>query len=192
MLRWLTSHHCVRLLQLLAATFLAVILAAGCSRGPRAPALQDGPVYQNTKEGFRFLVPEGWTQYVSGDVPPGRIEQEQLLVEYKLLTADQPAAFQVALVDLAPTMDLGAYLRSNPFGGETWQMDAPTEQREVGGVTATHAELRNKAGKDATVREVVAFRRGERVYFFTGVFAATDANAREQVRRAVASIVWKN
>ena len=41
-------------------------------------------------------------------------------------------------------------------------------------------------------KETVAFRRGGRVYFFHGLFGPTDAKARDQVRRAVESTIWKS
>ena len=46
------------------------------------------------------------------------------------------------------------------------------------------------AGKDETIREIVAFRRGERVYFFKAFYAASDGKSRKEVRAAVDSVVW--
>ena len=45
--------------------------------------------------------------------------------------------------------------------------------------------------KERLVKEVVVFPRGERIYFFTGLYYASDAAAREQLRTAVASTIWK-
>src|SRR4051812_43417722 len=38
---------------------LASLLLGGCDGRPRAPALQSGPLYQNEREGVRFLAAEG-------------------------------------------------------------------------------------------------------------------------------------
>jgi len=39
-------------------------------------------------------------------------------------------------------------------------------------------------------KEVVGVVRGGRVYCFAAVFAASDDQAREQVRRAIGSLKW--
>ena len=45
-------------------------------------------------------------------------------------------------------------------------------------------------GKKQMVREIVAFRRGERVYFFKGVHDAVNTRARREIRSAVDTVVW--
>jgi len=156
--------------------------------GPRAPALHDGPIYQNDQEGFRFLVPDGWTQDASGVIPPGTVEQEQMIVEYKLLTSDRPAALLVTCVDLPRGLYLHEYLRSHSPTPEAWRALGEGDPLIINGVEATRVTPRNI---DAT-REVAALRRGERAYLFTGEFETTDTKAQQQIRRAVDSVIWKN
>jgi hypothetical protein len=63
---------------------LALLALAGCQRPPRAPALVNEPVYQDSREGFRFLVPDGSVQEARGEMPPAPVEDERMLVEYRL------------------------------------------------------------------------------------------------------------
>src|SRR5262245_64118678 len=79
-----------------------LLLLLGCAPRPRAPALLDEPVYQNEREGFRFLVPEGWKQYARSEAPPGKGERERLLVLYRRLTPGPEATLEVTRADLPP------------------------------------------------------------------------------------------
>ena len=167
-----------------------LLLSAGCSRTPKAPLLRDEPVYQNGEAGFRFQVPEGWTQVAKGDIP-GEAPQPHLLVEYKGLNMDQPAGLQVTAVDLPTSTSLEKYLTGPSFGSEIWRPTAKAERFQVKGVEATRFAFESKARQQNLAREVVAFRRNERVYLFTGIFALGDTKSREQIRGAVKSTIWK-
>jgi hypothetical protein len=169
-----------------------LLLLLGCDARPRAPALLDEPVYQDEREGFRFLVPEGWKQYARSEVPPGKVERERLLVLYRRLTPGQEATLQVTCADLPPATDLAAYLAGPSFGADRWRLKASAEAVVADGVRGLRYAFAGRTGKRDMGREVAAFRRGERVYFFTALFPAADSTAREQVRRAVGSIRWKH
>jgi hypothetical protein len=179
----------------LAAGQLALLLTAallpGCRSRPRAPALDNAPVYQNDREGFRFVAPEGWTQLARADVPPGKLAKERLLVQYRRLNAPREATFEVSVADFSPSTDLADYLAAPAYGSKDWKLQSAPEPAEVNGVAGTRYDFTARVGKDDMTREVVAFRRGERVYFFTTVFFTKDATAQEQGRRAVARILWK-
>jgi hypothetical protein len=173
------------------ALIVAATLLAGCRPRPRAPALYDAPVYQNDTEGFRFVVPEGWSQYARSDVPPGKLDKERLLVQYRRMKSAKEATLEVSAADLPPSADLADYLAGPAFGVKDWKLKPPPEPVEVNGVAGTRYDFTGRVGKDDMTREVVAFRRGERVYFFTTLFFTQDATAQEQSRRAVSRILWK-
>jgi hypothetical protein len=168
-----------------------IVVAAGCSSGPRAPALQDSPVYQNDTEGFRFLVPEGWSQYARADVPAGPVSKERLLVQYRHLGGGN-AMLEVTVNDLPPEKDLAAYLSGPSYGVQRWTAASAPEKVEIGQKPGTRWLFQSRANGADISREVVTFRHEQRVYFFTGVFSTKDASAREQLRKAVGSIAWKN
>src|SRR5260370_42068762 len=81
------------------ALMAAIGLVAGCGVAPQAPALENGPVFKNSREGFRFLVPDGWIQYARGEVPSSPVNTECMLVEYELHTGDRPAKLAVTRID---------------------------------------------------------------------------------------------
>jgi hypothetical protein len=173
-----------------AVLIVALGLVAGCRPRPRAPALEQDVVYQNKQEGFRFLAPEGWQMRARTEVPPGLIDAERLLVEYKRMTTEKPATLDVSMADVPSSTDLSECLESGSVGKETWKRVGECEKFELSGLPAARAAFEGKIGSERILREVVAVRRGERVYFFSGVFPADDTRARAQVRKAVQSATW--
>ncbi|MGL4552045.1 MAG: hypothetical protein ACRC33_12770 [Gemmataceae bacterium] len=171
---------------------LGAVAAGGCGETPRAPALRDDPVYQNEREGFRFLAPEGWRQRVRGEVQAGKVERERPLVEYRPTAAsDGTAMLRVSLIDLAPSADVAAVVSAPSHSVEKWEPAGPPEEAAVGGAAGTRYAYTGRAGKGRLAKEVIAVRRGGRVYFFTALFDPKDADAREQLRRVVGSVIWK-
>jgi len=170
------------------ATVLGVVLMlGGCGKGPRAPGLEDGPVFVDAREGLRFLVPQKWVQTARGVMPPGRLEQERMIVDYKITGTAKPASFRVTCIDLADGANIPKYVVKEAPSG--WHMKGPPKAIEVHGMLATRTAL---TGPDQYAREVVAFRRGERVYLFTGIWAASDHSAREQIEHAIESVILEN
>jgi hypothetical protein len=173
----------------LLAAGLAVL--AGCGPRPRAPALEDNPVYVNDAGGFRFVVPEGWHQFARSELPPGKLDRERLLVQYRRLDPERQATLEVSAADLPASVNLTDYLADASYGAKAWRPQGKPEPVEGAGVPGTRYDFSARVGKNDLAREVIAFRRGERVYFFTVVYAARDDTAREQFRRSVARILWK-
>ena len=138
------------------------------------------------------MVPEDWSQYARSDLPPGKLDKERLLVQYRRVKSAKEATFEVSAADLPPSADLADYLAAPAFGSKDWKLRSSPEPLEVDGVPGTRYDLTARVGKEDMTREVVAFRRGERVYFFTTVFFTKDATAQEQARRAVSRLLWRS
>jgi hypothetical protein len=170
---------------------LSASLLAGCNTRPRAPALRDDPVYQNDREGFRFLAPEGWTQAARTEVPPGKVKAETPLVDYRRTKGEGRAALRVSLADLPDSTDLGKYLAGPSYGVDKWAPAGPPEEVSAGSATGTRYAFSGRVGKEEVAKEVVAVRRGGRVYFFAALYAPKDVEVRDQLRRVVSSVVWK-
>jgi hypothetical protein len=168
---------------------LAAALFAGCQPKPKAPALLDEPVYQSD-EGFRFLVPEGWIMAARGNVPPGRLDKERLLVQYRRTAGDSQATLEVSAADLPEDSDLGDYLSGPSFSATHWDQTGSPEKLEAGGRPGVRYRFTAAIRGAKLAKEVTAFRRGDRVYFFTLLFAPTDGTAPEQIRRAIGRLVW--
>jgi hypothetical protein len=171
---------------------LLAVAIAGCGPRPRAPALLQGePVYENKQEGFRFLPPPNWSQHARSELPSGPVKQERLLVGYKRITAPgQVASLDVSMMDVPSATDLAAFLEERNPKAENWRPAGAAESLEVDGKPAVRAAYQARLESGQVLKEIVAIRKGERVYFFTGVFPAGDARARDQVRKAVATVSW--
>jgi hypothetical protein len=152
--------------------------------------LRDEPVYQNSREGFRLLAPEGWTTSAKAESPRGRVDKQYLLVRYDRLTGP-PASLEVALLDPGPGEDLEKLLAASSHGVTLWRRLAPPTVVTIGGAEGMRYIFAGRAGKQDLTKEVVAFRRGDRVDLFTGVFPAGDKGAQEQLRRSIESLSWK-
>lgn len=169
---------------------VAAMLVLGCNSQPQAPVLRNEPVYQNDTEGFRFLAPEGWRQHAKVNAPPEKLDKERLLVQYVGLSSEKGASLDVSMADLPETTDLAAYLAGPSGGVKNWRLKT-SESVTINGVPAERLIFLGRVGKEEAVKEVVVFRRGERVYFFSAYCASGDTRAQEQVRSAVGSTRWK-
>jgi hypothetical protein len=139
------------------------------------------------------MVPEGWTQHSRAELPDGSLDRERMLVSYQLLGKSRPSTFQISAADLPANTDMSKYLTGAAFGIEDWKVKPPAEHLTIDGQPATRFTfVRVTLGPGSkALREVVAFRRGERVYFFATLFPGADDKAREQIHRALESLVWK-
>ena len=98
---------------------------------------------------------------------------------------------EVSLADLPDWIDLAKYLAEPSQSVQKWQLVGAPEKLILSGAAAIRYTLASRSEKDKLTKEVTAFRRGDRTYFFTGVFRPGDERARDAVRQAVASVMWK-
>lgn len=165
--------------------------ALGCEAGPVAPLLRDTPVYHNTREGFRFLVPEGWTQSASANLPIGDLDTELFLVRYSVPSAEGGAQVQVLCVqDRSAEIDLAKHHVKPAFGVEKWILQTGPKEETIGGKPGTWLSLTGKSKNREMGKEVLCFRKGDRVYSFVGTFWTTDQKARQSMHRAFESVIW--
>ena len=177
---------------------LAVLLAAvlgGCDNPPSAPPLVQGePVYHDSREGFRFDTPPGWSMQARGSYPSAASDRERTLVKYKRIRTHEPAKFRVTMIDLPQSTTLASYLAELPPGPEKWKITGPAEDVTVNGVPATRATYsgaEEDEPDEPLTKEIVAFCRGNRAYFFTGIVRTDDEESAGVIRKAVASVVWE-
>jgi hypothetical protein len=149
-------------------------------------------VYQNSREGFRFLVPEGWKIQAKSEVPAGKADKERMLVQYTYAPDRQTAVeFEITLADLPPSTNLAAYLAEPTYGSRDWRQVGRVESLSIGGKDAERYVFTGHAGRRTMTKEVTVFRRENRSYFFTGLYASSDKRARSLLHNAVESVKWK-
>src|SRR5262249_53294286 len=147
-----------------------ILYVIGRPGGPKAPPLGDEPVYQNGKIGLRFLAPQGWPVTSRSEIPPGPLTRTIVLVNYAQGGGTKPAEFDLIAADVPEGDDLTRFMAEYRIGSERWVARGGEAPVTVNGATATRFAMARGAGKDEYRREVTAFRRGPRVYFFVVTF----------------------
>lgn len=188
-----TGSGCAMLVSVFRHVLFALLslLPLACSSEPRAPALRNDPVFEDSREGIRFLAPDSWVQKVRGSVPPGAATQERALVEYQRAGGTQGASFRLSLIDLPESENLSAYLARPSFSVENWKPLVKPEEVPIGSAKGQRFLFGGRLGRTEMVKEVVAVRRGNRTYFFTSLYEPRDPQARDEIRGILQSVVWK-
>lgn len=170
----------------------ALVTVVGCSHEPVAPELRDSPVYRNAQEGIRFLVPDNWTQSASANLPVGDLEGELFLVRYNVLLPESTAQVQVLCYqDRTGTDDLVKHQQEPAFGIPQWTLKEGPKNEQISGQEGTWMYLTGRSKEREMGKEVLCFRRGDRVYSFVGTFWTSDEKARQVMHRAFQSVIWE-
>ncbi|MFO0848858.1 MAG: hypothetical protein U0871_09935 [Gemmataceae bacterium] len=168
-----------------------LMAAVGCSDRPSAPVLAVEAVYRHDESGLRFLTPDGWAPLARVDLPAGRLDKPTRMVAYVQAGAAAPAEIELYAVDLPAEANLVNYLlKEQRIGPEKWQVKSPPADTLVRGVKASRFELRAGAGKTERRRDVVAFRRGGRLFLFLFTGSASATADVETFQRCVNSATW--
>ena len=171
----------------------------GCGQGGQTPAYDDG-------RGFSFTPPPGWVErardsagsatrrsHQGQGLPlppldgPGRL-RTHMLARYDRVTAGRLAWLRLAAAEAPAATPLSAFLRTP---GDGWRREGAEENLQVSGQPAARAAFLGQWEGQEYRCETTAVRRAGRVYAITASFPAGDSEAREQVRTAVAGVVWR-
>lgn len=175
----------------LAGMFLAVLFAAGCESRPKAPALRDTPVFHSKAEGFRFLVPEKWKQTANGVLPGGKLDRAIMFARFRMIETQKSGFLELLCFDEGKHPSLLEYHAGPSQGVSAWKSVGEPESIEINQTPAERFIFSALIGKEPMHKEVVVFTRNQRVYSFVGLFSESDNAAREELRRAMNSIVWE-
>jgi hypothetical protein len=170
---------------------VAVACLAGCDEQPRAPALVNEAVYTNDAIGLSFVAPEGWVLFAKAELPPGQHDRPMRLVAYQQTAGDTRTNFELYAIDVPKDQGLMAYLAKQPIGPEKWKARGEPAAVTINGARAVRYSEAGIANRSDMRRDLVEFRRPDRVYLFVTTYKASDAKAREQATRAVESATWK-
>ena len=166
------------------------LLNFGCNSGPSAPELRDSAVYSNAVEGFRFRVPEEWTQTANSVLPAGKIAGDVFLVRYQVKSAEPNATLSIICRDdVSP--DRVSELHAGPsFGVERWTVREPVVELSIAGRKADRIVYEAKLAGQSMLKHATCFHSNGRLYSFVALFSANDEKARQQVERAASSVLW--
>jgi hypothetical protein len=167
------------------------VAGAGCGRGPAAPELGNSPVYYNAAEGFRFLVPDDWIQTASSNLPPGDLDGEIFLVRYSLSTPEMGATLIVLCMSGLGAIDLQRHHGEGTFGAARWNVIDPRQTVTINGTPAERIVYRGVTDGREMTKYASCFRRNGRLYSFIGLYSSSDGMARQQIERALESVIWE-
>ena len=170
---------------------LLLTACGGCESNPQAPVLRNSPVYQSETEGFRFRVPDGWSQTANSSLPSGDVPRDIFLARYSLETSEGGASLQVLGRNDVPSEQLVEHLSQPAFGVERWELLEPPTEIDVGSVPAERLVLKGLLQGKPLIKHATCFHRNGRLYTFLGMYSQTDQNARQQIERALDSLLWE-
>ncbi|MCA9054515.1 MAG: hypothetical protein KDA75_11800 [Planctomycetaceae bacterium] len=171
--------------------FVLLAVCCGCESRPQAPVLRNSPVYQSETEGFRFRVPDGWSQTANSTLPSGEVPRDVFLARYSLETSEGGASLQVLGRNDVPSAQLVEHLSQPAFGVEKWELLEPPIPITVDSVPAERLVLQGLLQGKPMIKHATCFHRNARLYTFVGMYSKTDQNARQQIERAVDSLLWE-
>ena len=100
---------------------------------------------------------------------------------------DAPGTLEVSCADLLEATNLAEYLAGPSHSIKTWKPVGQPEALQV----SNHEAKRFTFRTGDMMKEIVTCRRGERVFFFYGLYSAKDPKSRDQLRQCVGSVVWE-
>jgi len=141
--------------------------------------------------GFRFLVPEGWKQQANSNLPEGGLDKEICLTKFRV-PSTKGASLEVLCFDRSFAPDIAKYHAEPSQGVKDWQLDGEATDLDVEGATGECLSLTAALPDgDKRTKNVTYFIRGDRVFSFVAISTESDLKSREEMRRAVRSLVWE-
>lgn len=177
---------------LLAWGLLAGTIAwtSGCDSSPRAPLLRNSPVYHSESEGFRFRVPEGWSQSANTVLPAGDLPGDIFLTRYQVKTTEGGASMQIVCRNDVAAEQLEEHWSGPSFGVKTWKVEESLQNVKAGPVPGERIVYSGLLGGKTIMKHVTCLHKNKRLYSFVGLYAQNDEFARQQIERALDSLIW--
>ena len=163
---------------------------SGCDSSPRAPLLRNSPVYHSESEGFRFRVPEGWSQSANSVLPAGDLPGDIFLTRYQVKTTEGGASMQIICCNDVAAEQLEKHWSGPAFGVKTWKVEESLQNVKAGPVPGERIVYSGLLGGKTIMKHVTCLHKNKRLYSFVGLYWQNDLFAREQVERALDSLIW--
>lgn len=164
--------------------------SSGCDSSPRAPLLRNSPVYHSESEGFRFRVPEGWSQSANTVLPAGDLPGDIFLTRYQVKTTEGGASLQIICRNDLSAEQLEQHWSGPAFGVTSWKVEEALKNVTAGPVAGERIVYSGLLGGKTIVKHVTCLHKNKRLYSFVGLYWQTDEFARQQIERALDSLIW--
>ena len=168
----------------------AIVGTCGCDSSPHAPLLRDSPVYHSESEGFRFRVPEGWSQSTNTVLPAGDLPGDVFLTRYQVKTTEGGASLQIICRNDVSAGQLEEHWSGPAFGVATWKVEEALQNVKAGPVAGERIVYSGLLGGKTIMKHVTCLHKNKRLYSFVGLYWQNDLFAREQLERALDSLIW--
>ncbi|MBC7816892.1 MAG: hypothetical protein IAG10_08405 [Planctomycetaceae bacterium] len=167
-----------------------VAWTCGCDSAPRAPLLRDSPVYHSESEGFRFRVPEGWSQSANSVLPAGDLPGDIFLTRYQVKTTEGGASMQIICSNDIAVEQLEKHWSGPAFGVAAWKVEESLQKVNAGPVAGERIVYSGLQGGKTLMKHVTCLHKNKRLYSFVGLYWQNDVFARQQIERALESLIW--
>ncbi len=167
-----------------------LVWSCGCDSGPRAPLLRDSPVYHSESEGFRFRVPEGWNQSANSVLPAGDLPGDIFLTRYQVKTTEGGASMQIICSNDKAVEQLEKHWSAPAFGVVEWKVVESLQKVKAGPIAGERIVYSGQQGGKTLMKHVTCLHKNKRLYSFVGLYWEHDAAARQQIERALDSLIW--
>ena len=172
---------------------LALLLAAGCNPPPRGKFEESVPLFLTDEREFRdsherlhFMPPPKWSMQARSMAAPKHEDEDRLLVKYKNLVQGTTTSWMTVKVATMPAeLSLAECLLKRKAADQT--LVGKAEEITIKGRPAARITVKEQVEGYPFIRETTAMRRGERVYFLSGIYYEKDKDSPKLIRESVES-----
>ncbi len=170
---------------------LTLVLCAGCNRPPVGKTERGTPLFLTDERDFRdsqerlhFMPPPKWSMQARSQAAPKHELDDRLLVKYKNLVQGTITSWMTVRVAKMPEeLSLADCLLKRKAADQT--QVGKIEDLEIRGRPAARITVKEQVEGYPFIRETTAFRRGERVYFLSGIWCEKDKDTPKLIGESV-------
>jgi hypothetical protein len=147
--------------------------------------------FHDTDVGIRLMPPPRWSMQARTTEAPDVHRGDRLLVKFKRLLPNAPAAwFRVHVAD-TPAQEPIAESVMNRDPGPDWKVKGRVETVTVAGLPAARIQYGGRYNGFASLRDIIGVRRGSQVFYFVSTYQIGDRTAQEQAREAMNTVLFE-
>src|SRR5262249_44964440 len=170
---------------------LTLLPSAGCNPPPKGRTEQGTPLfltdekeYRDDHERLHFVPPPKWSMQARSMAAPKHEDEDRLLVKYKNLVQGTTTSWMTLRVATMPAeLSLADCLLKKKAADQT--LVGKAEEITIKGRPAARITVKEQVEGYPFIRETVAMRRGERVYFLSGIYYEKDKDSPKLIRESV-------